>query len=205
VLEPSINLLFPKTIITNELNREFTIEELDAINKHKSNIIKNEGNSISQDNYILNDPAFFNLKQKCLEQLNEYIKVVYKPKNSITPYITQSWITYSNKGDFHHKHKHPNSFISGVLYINADEIKDKLIFHDESYYQIQIEPSEYDSLNSIQWYIPAKTKRFIIFPSCMIHSVDKVDSEDTRICLGFNSFVYGVLGDVNRVSELILK
>ena len=93
MLEPSINLLFPKTIITNELNREFTIEELDAINKHKSNIIKNEGNSISQDNHILNDPTFFNIKQKCLEQLNEYIKVVYKPKNNITPYITQSWIT----------------------------------------------------------------------------------------------------------------
>jgi len=204
MLQPSINLLFPKTIITNELDRDFTIKELNAIDRHKNKITKSIGNSISHNKYILNDPEFSDLKQKCLEQLSEYIKIVYKPKNNITPYITQSWITFNNKGEFHHKHKHPNSFISGVLYINADETKDKLAFHDDTYYQIQIEPSNYDSLNSLSWHIPVKTKKFIVFPSCMIHSVDYVESNKTRICLGFNSFVHGILGSPDKVSELIL-
>jgi hypothetical protein len=37
---------------------------------------------------------------------------------SVTPYITQSWLNYTETNQYHHKHEHPNSLVSGVFYVN---------------------------------------------------------------------------------------
>jgi hypothetical protein len=56
----------------------------------------------------------------------------------MVPYITQSWANYTKKNQYHHTHEHPNSFISGVLYINANEAHDKITMHKKSYQQIKV-------------------------------------------------------------------
>ena len=46
-------------------------------------------------------------------------------------YITQSWIINSNPNQYHPKHKHPNSVISGVMFFdeNNDESLPPIRFH----------------------------------------------------------------------------
>ena len=43
--------------------------------------------------------------------------------SSIHLKITQSWINFTKKGEYHHPHAHPNSLISGVFYVEADKDK----------------------------------------------------------------------------------
>lgn len=201
--EPNFELLFPTPVMFNHLGRDFTQAELDFIKSHgeegKTN--RNIGNVVSNNNYILEEPEMANLKKFVTEQLNEYVKRVYKPKYPAEAFITQSWLNYTKKGEFHHKHEHPNSFISGVLYIHTDETKDKITFHKARYLQLQLTSDNYDIYNSESWWFNVKTGGIVLFPSSLTHHVEDVIAEETRISLAFNSFIKGTLGDNRSLTE----
>ena len=201
--ESNIELLFPTPVMFNQLDRKFTKEELIFVDKHSKKTNKNVGNVTSNNNYILNEPEFADLKKIITVHLNEYLKKIVKPVYKTEVYVTQSWLNYTNKGEFHHKHEHPNSYLSGCLYIQTDETKDKITFHKSGYQQIQIPTENYDMMNSDSWWFNVKSGKIIIFPSSLTHHVDNVIADDTRISIAFNSFIKGILGDNKSLTELI--
>jgi uncharacterized protein (TIGR02466 family) len=203
--EPNIELLFPVPIMFNKLDREFTKTELDSVNKHCKSTYNNYGNKTSNNNYILNEPEFKDLHDIVLNHINKYVEIIVKPKYEVTPYITQSWLNYTKHGEYHHKHEHPNSYLSGVLYINANEEKDTIYFHQNTYQQIYVEPSEFTVHNSQSWWFKVKTGGIVLFPSHLTHHVDNVTSDKTRISLSFNTFIKGTLGNNKSLTELIIK
>ena len=120
--EAVINGIFPTPVYISKLNRKLTTKELSFIDKTKLDVYKNEGNTTSNDNYILNNKNFKNLKLDLDLIIKDYFNKIICPANSITPYITQSWLNYTEKKQYHHKHEHQNSLVSGVFYVNCDEI-----------------------------------------------------------------------------------
>ena len=62
MIEANINGIFPTPIYFSKLNRELTNKELSFIDKTKLDVYKNEGNTTSNDNYILNNKLFKDLK-----------------------------------------------------------------------------------------------------------------------------------------------
>ena len=201
---PNIELLFPTPIMRNSIDREFTAEELTAVSDHYKKAHNNRGNIVSDATYVLNDEPFSALKQICLDHVNEYVKTICKPRYEIQPYITQSWLNWTGTNQYHHEHAHPNSFISGVLYINAGD-DDKIKFFGNRYKQIQLETDSYDIYNSDSWWFSVKTGGIILFPSSLVHSVETVISPETRVSLAFNTFIKGTLGETNELSELKLQ
>ena len=148
--EPNFELLFPTPVMFNDIGRDFTEAELALVKLHstKDKVNRNVGNVTSNNNYILEEPEFSELKKDVTEHINEYLKRVYKPKYPAEAFVTQSWLNYTAKGEFHHKHEHPNSFISGVLYIHTDATKDKITFHRSGYKQLQLATDTFDIYNS---------------------------------------------------------
>ena len=201
--EPNFELLFPTPVMFTDLGREFTKEELDYVNSHNKEGMtnRNVGNVTSNNNYILEEPELAGLKEVVTKAINEYIKRVYKPKYEAEAYVTQSWLNYTAKGEFHHKHEHPNSFISGVLYIHTDETKDKITFHRSGYKQLQLATDNFDIYNSDSWWFNVKTGGIVIFPSSLTHHVEDVTADETRISLAFNTFIKGTLGDNRSLTE----
>ena len=96
-MESNINGIFPTPIYISKLNRELTSKELSFIHKTKLDTHKNEGNITSNDNYILNNKAFKNLKEDLDLRVKDYFNKVLSISNTITPYITQSWLNYTKK------------------------------------------------------------------------------------------------------------
>lgn len=204
MIDTNVYALFPTAVAIANLNREFTQEELDFVDKHSKQdmLVKNMGNVTSANNYVLDEPELKDLKVILTEHIKSYVANVYKPKYRAEAYITQSWLNYTKKGEFHHRHEHHNSFISGVLYINAVKDVDKVTFHRDRN-QLKLATDSYEMYNSETWWLGVKTYDIVIFPSNLTHSVDAVTSEETRISLAFNSFIKGVLGDKAELSELI--
>ena len=200
---PTIELLFPTPVMRNSIDRDFTDKELESVSNHYKKSHNNRGNIVSDATYILNENHFAELKKICLDHVNEYVKTICKPKYEIEPYITQSWLNWTGLNEFHHEHAHPNSFISGVLYINAGD-DDKIKFFGNRYKQIQLETDSYDIFNSDSWWFSVKTGGIILFPSHLVHSVETVISPETRISLAFNTFIKGTLGEKTELSELKL-
>ena len=183
--------LFP-TAVTFFQYKGITEKEIKFITEQKTR--DNTGNTTSIDNNILNNKEMKKLKQFIEKSVKEYFKNIYQPKHNVEPYITQSWCNYTKEGQFHHKHAHPNSFISGVFYVQADKTKDKIYFYKEEYKQIKISAKEYNPFNSDSWWFETGANDLVIFPSNLIHMVEKVVGKE-RISLSFNTFLKGYIGE----------
>jgi uncharacterized protein (TIGR02466 family) len=203
-MEATINGIFPTPVYISKLNRELTNKELSFIDKTKLDVYKNEGNTTSNDNYILNNKVFNNLKTDLDLRVKDYFGKVVSPTDTITPYITQSWLNYTETNQFHHKHQHPNSLISGVFYINSDEKFDKIKFFNDTYKRIKPEIKDWNIWNSESWWFAVKTGDIILFPSDLTHMVENKEGTNTRISLAFNVFIKGTVGNNKNLTELIL-
>ena len=180
--------------MSNSIGRNFTQEELSCIGSHSTFTNRNIGNLMSNNNYILNEPEMVNLKKFVTDQLGEYVEQVYKPISPVEIFVTQSWINWTKKGEYHHKHAHPNSFLSGVFYMSTDPATDTITFWCTEYKQLQLKPKTFDIFNADSWSFSVKQGDIIIFPSSLTHSVNDVVSENVRISIAFNSFIKGAFG-----------
>ena len=126
------------------------------------------------------------------------------PKNDVRLKITQSWLNWTKPGEYHHKHAHPNSLISGCFYVNAKKETDKIVFYKEIYQQIKFPPIAWNAYNSESWWYSIGTNDLIFFPSHLNHMVQPVGGEDTRISLAFNTFPIGHIGDESELTALYL-
>ena len=200
-----IHQLFPEPVYFSNLERKLTKEELKIITKHKKKTYKNVGNTTSNNNYVLENKALKNLKKDLNKTVIDYFDKIVCPSNPIIPYITHSWLNYTEPGEHHHAHAHPNSYVSGVFYINVNKEVDGIKFYKRGYPQIMINTTKYNIFNSDSWGYPVKTGDIILFPSSLIHGVDKKKGNNTRISLSFNVFIKGKIGRNARLSELVLE
>jgi len=204
MIESTINGIFPTPVYISKLDRELTNKELSFIDKTKSDCNKNEGNITSNDNYILNNKAFKDLKTDLDLIVKDYFEKVISPTDAITPYITQSWLNYTETNQYHHKHEHPNSLVSGVFYINCNEKFDKIKFFNNKYQTIKPEIKDWNIWNSESWWFSVKTGNVILFPSSLTHMVETKEGINTRISLAFNVFIKGTIGNNKNLTELKL-
>jgi uncharacterized protein (TIGR02466 family) len=196
--------LFPRVVSVSKL------KDLSSFDKLRNLDLKdNVGNKSGKNSYILNNPEYSELKDTIEVILNEHFYKVYNPIENIELYVTQSWVNHTEKDEYHHRHSHPNSILSGVLYLDIDKDSDNITFfsgqnnHDTL---LKFTPEEYNLYNSTSWTVNEFNEgNIIIFPSILEHAVEtRKDSGITRISLAFNSFVKGKIGVYNDYTELQL-
>ena len=204
MLAPILHGIFPTPLIFTNIEREFTKEELEFFDEQSKTTFKNEGNFTSLDNYLMRHDPMTTIKQEITSALQLYLDEVIKPKDDVKPYITQSWLNYTDENQYHHKHAHPNSFLSGVMYVNADPEKDKITFFNDSVYkQIKLFPKEWNLYNAESWFFTVKPGDIVVFPSSLIHMVEQKAGNNIRTSLAFNSFLRGAIGDKQSLTELL--
>lgn len=195
--------LFPTPIATFDLGRELTKKELEFIMTQER--ITTSVNQKSVNNYLLDNPILKNLKKTIEECLNIYYKDVYNFKtDNAQVYVTQSWSNYASKGQRHHRHAHPNSFFSGVLYINVD-LNDLISFTNPNKFHFYNDIDRFNQYNVESVVYHVKPNTIILFPSTLEHEVPPTTVEHDRVSLAFNSFIKGTMGTSLSLTELILK
>lgn len=194
--------LFPTPVGEFHLGRVFTTEESEFVDQQPAH--KNVGNTVSDDFYVLTHRTMASLHDFVQSCVAEYFNAVYAPKHEVSLRVTQSWFNYSKPGEWHHKHAHPNSFISGVLYMKAAKESDKIHFYKDGYRQLEVPTKNYNVYNSQSWWLPVETGKLMLFPSSLTHSVEPVQGDDTRISLSFNTFPVGYMGQEEALTALHL-
>jgi uncharacterized protein (TIGR02466 family) len=192
-LKVAIENLFPTPIGCYKLDRNLTSKEIDFIKGQDTR--PNAGNVTSINNFILRHKSMTKLRDFIETSLTDYFAIVHNPKNKVNLRITQSWCNYTEPGQNHHKHSHPNSFVSGVFYPQANREMDKIYFYRAGYQQIKLPPKNWNAWNSESWWFPVGTGDLILFPSSLEHMVETVQSDLVRISLSFNTFPVGNIGE----------
>jgi uncharacterized protein (TIGR02466 family) len=194
--------LFPTPLYINHINDPL-------INQQKNYLLNlpkvlNMGNLRSESGYIFEYPLFAELKKTINEHIKEYVNIVY-PNSNLNVYITQSWANYTEPNEYHHKHSHPNSFISGVFYVNAIKNEDMIKFYKDLPPAFQINHKQSNNYNSQDVAILVETGDLVLFPSNFQHNVPLTTSKETRISIAFNTFIKGNIGDENASTALYLR
>jgi uncharacterized protein (TIGR02466 family) len=199
----SLNLLFPTPLLSTEEHYSITKEELEFIEKHSELTYENAGNTTSLNKKILDEPEMRKISDFIKSAINYYTQNIITVEDDVEFYITTSWLNYTKPNQFHHKHAHANSIISGVFYINADKDVDKILFFkDNEYQRIQLPVKQLNSFNSCIWWVPVETGKLILFDSSLHHMVEKTKSSKTRVSLAFNVFCKGNIGYEKDLTQL---
>jgi len=200
----TIHQIFPEPVYFSKLERALTKEELRMIHKFKKKKNPNEGNTNSAEKYILKNKALKNLKKDLHKIIIDYFDKVVCTNDAVIPYITQSWINSTTINQFHHHHAHSNSYISGVFYIDAKKEVDKITFYKSGHKELLLYIARVNTFNAVSWWFPVETGDVVLFPSTLIHGVDKKKGTNTRVSLSFNVFLKGHMGNINESTELVL-
>ena len=195
--------LFAYPVMVSAKRYEFTSAESDYLGVLE--MTENTGNSMSRNEKVLDGQELANLRRFIDEQIFLYKKGLLHIPDENEIYITQSWVNNSKPDQFHPKHKHPNSVISGVMFLdeNSDESLPPIRFHRT----LEIFPMDFafDDLNefnaSCREFYPAKGM-LMLFPSQLEHDVEKNRSKRTRRSLSFNTFVRGTVGGREQLTEI---
>ena len=193
--------LFPIPVGKYVFDREFNQEEIDFFNNTEKKA--NQSNLISKDFYILDNKPLRNIKTFFQKSIMDYIHKVHNPSYKIRCKFTQSWINFSEANQGHHYHTHPNSFISGVFYVQSDKAA-PINFHNVNPILLEIATKEHTPFTNGVRSFPSEEKILYLFPSYLPHSVPSNTSEQTRISISFNTFIMGTIGEKRGLTELEL-
>lgn len=199
--------IFPSAVQITSLERSFTDEELEFVKQEYKTGMHNIGNIMGRNQYVLEEPAFANIKKELQRRIDDYLNDVFAPKNNLKIYITQSWLSWLNPGQHFHEHQHQNSLVSGCLYFNADRSRDALMLHKKEFQQIYI-PAEIEKTNkwnSQMATIPVSTGDIVLFPSKITHSVAPTTGNYVRTTLAFNTFIKGSIREGLHLLDLDLN
>ncbi len=198
----NVHNLFPLPVGFFRLGRDLIKTELDFLLGQER--YANQGNTTSADRKILKNKEMTDVRDFIEDAMLEYFKTVHDPKGDVALYVTQSWANYTEPGQWHHRHSHPNSFISGVFYPQADRSVDKIFFYKSGYERIKVQPATWNHWNSESWWFEVGAGDLILFPSHLEHMVETKVGNETRVSIAFNTFLKGHIGVDENLTGLQL-
>ncbi len=199
----SVYPLFSYPVMVCSENYKFTGSEEKYISELP--MADNIGNNMSRNDRILDSTELSNLKAFIDLQIYSYKNKILRMKDENEIYITQSWANRSKTNQFHPKHKHPNSIISGVMFISGNDKNElpPIRFHrTNDLVPLNFDYEELNDFNSDCRWFESVQGRLILFPSLVEHDVEKNKSSQERTTLSFNTFVRGEIGNSAQLTAV---
>lgn len=170
----------------------------------------NTFNGVSTNNRLFANeemkPVLSGIYDFVMHQLRDYYHFALGVAlDDCDPVITQSWLTFTRRGEKMHGHRHPNSLVSGVFYINSVNTSDQLIFtKDTPYRNFDWYPSPTSQYSGKEYVIPVQTGDLLLFESGVHHHFNEVEHDEERISLAFNTWLSGSFGSKPKLTHINL-
>lgn len=204
--------LWPTALLKFNIGRDLTFAEKTVLDINSHPIGNLSENKRSGDISILDRPVLKDIRSWIQSKLDEYRDTVFCPDKQISIYPTISWLTFSAADQPHHAHWHTNSILTGVFYMQTDNMQQDCLeilysgvgFSGKSLIHIE------NTNNPTMWHcrkvrVPVETGDLLLFPSYVDHGVPSVMSrEKYRISLAFNTWINGEIGSPELLNKLVL-
>lgn len=209
-IERTVLPLFSMPFYKSELG-EPTKQALDFCHNTEYVRYKADNGWVSRNKYVLESKELVETKAMIMREFNIFMHNILSFEDKYQFYITNSWIQKISTGDYTHQHAHENSLVSGVYYLEVFEDSGDFTV-EKSFDTMNILPTfitfnfrEPNPLNSLSWTIRPRNGTFVLFPSHMSHNAGVNRNPKERYCIAFNSYVRGVFGTTDGVSDLVLR
>jgi uncharacterized protein (TIGR02466 family) len=174
--------------LDDKINFDLVTEEVYKLRSQDAGkIVSNLGGW--QSNFLdLNQNTEINNLLKYIESIAEACFNDFGTKMYFNRKLTDAWVNINQKGHYNTPHNHPDSILSGCVYIKASEKAGNIRFEKEAgvgYYSSTYLMDKHIYNHSTIVY-PALEKQVLIFPSYLLHSVEPNQSDEDRISIAFN-------------------
>ncbi len=170
-------------------------------------MVDNIANRMSSNDRVLDSAELAVLRRFIDEQVFVFKKNLLHVRDENEIYITQSWVNEADPGQHHPKHKHPNSVISGVVFLddNSDDALPPIRFHrSQELFALDFSFDDLNEFNASCRLFEPVQGQLILFPSQLDHDVERNTSDRVRRSLSFNTFVRGPLGGWGQLTEIVI-
>lgn len=184
------SLVYVVTGVLNETQRKDIISYARTLDDRSHGCIPENGISNHDINYSFLDGVADNvlsckfIKEQILERVNSYCDDIGYTHCR----LSNSWINFQYKDSVLMKHTHPESRVSGALYLNADDQSSKIYFYNPNpyiYFSSVTTRNEYNY--EYKWFKPVSGD-MILFPSWLSHgSNGEKNQTEERVVISFNT------------------
>ena len=197
----NITQLFPISIYQGEVTlSDELVMYLKGLDQDKIEYDGSYGGNITNDKQVLNHDICAPLKEQVQAGIDEFLFDYFKMKFDGKFFVHRSWVLEQKTGHWSHKHTHPNSILSGVMYLDVPEGSGEIQFDKpENYHNwintdtLRFMVEEYHQYNCDIWRIFPQAGAMLIFPSHLKHSVMTNRAKESRWSLSFDCFLEGFL------------
>jgi len=190
-----IEPIFPQAVIglnKLEVDPNKVLKYLKSIEFEKTNLsISGTADAyISKNHNVFEDLGY--LKDEIHNNIKNYLNNIMKLKMDFQ--FTTSWATKTLPNGYSQKHKHNNSFLSGVYYPVGDKNFSIKFYKKSSFWSFQV--LEANNLNA-DWYgiNIVEDGILLLFQSDLEHSIERNLSDKTRYSIAFNTLPLGEIGE----------
>ena len=190
-----------KYTLTNLFPSPVHIFDTDGFDEFKNNLIDYAYKLKEEDpkGFTISSRRGWQSKGFCLSDMNDLLHATILRGLSSFPSIknttemrASAWININGPGAYNSLHSHPNTDLSGVMWIKAPKDCGSISFvnpNDHSTYnEIYSYTQEFKDQFFIHhaYWLPPIEGRMIIFPSHLKHEVKENKSNEDRISVSFN-------------------
>lgn len=185
--------LFPVSFYEFDANSKLLAKILASVTS--LDYIDNNGNRRSKTD-LFYDSELFDWFNSCIAEAGKDIGLP-DPTKLV---ITSCWVNKNVKLHRHHRHRHPNSFLSGVFYLTSHSSDGNINFFKENNWfanwdNLQIKGQK--NKEHVKTFYP-KEGKLILFPSHIEHEVKSVKDHTIRYSISFNTFFSEIIDNTDE-------
>jgi uncharacterized protein (TIGR02466 family) len=199
-----VNSLFPVPFYTSEveLDLEDIRKRIEKLARYQEGLNDSNGYIYPKNEQLFGRKEFSDVKNEAKKHVDRFMREVLKYDYDDS-FFACSWFNINEPGSHHHRHYHPNSIISGVIFITNPPNSGHLLFNSPHQRDIILEQKKgsVDTPFSSGIFSPRQEVGCItLFPSWLEHAVSKNLSDENRLTIAFNVFVKGHIGSSHTLT-----
>ena len=185
-----IAALFPSPVATffdfiTEEERSQIFESIMRVEHPRHGAISGKGFSTHTQEVQENVRSSTIVSGKIIDRMQDAVDQYGSEYGSKNTELTNIWSNIQHAGSRLREHTHPNSLISGALYINVDQ-SCKLYFHNPNPYMKFIDRGTDTIFNYEYYWIPVQNCELVLFPSWLMHGrYEIVNTMDNRVAVSY--------------------
>ena len=198
-MRPQVHSLFPTPIFQSEIPlKEGWLEHVKTLDYDRTAM---DNGYISRDRDIFSHPELRSLKHEVSDAVRYFAYGQLKVCDYVYIDVCRAWGIKHMPNDWAQNHCHMNSIFSGIYYLDVTEHSGDLVIekgqHSTNCFMTTLTPdvNYFNQYTQQSWRLKPETGMLVVFPSQIIHNVEKNLTQNERYSIAFDVFVRGKFGE----------
>ena len=197
-MRPQVHSLFPTPVFQSEIPlRQEWLEYVKTLDYDRTSM---DNGYISSSRDIFSNKELRSLKFEISDAVKYFAHQQLKVSQYVYIDVCRAWGIKHMPNDWAQNHCHMNAVFSGIYYLDVHEHSGELVIekgqHATNCFMPTLNPdvTHFNDITQQSWRLHPRNGMLVIFPSQVIHNVEKNLTDKERYAVAFDVFIRGTFG-----------